>query len=99
MCNTLPVIRGPELILQGCHLCQFHFPLKETRLFSEPFLESIQRVLLRNPGLGAALIASLFSIALTEILRVQTLNSEDLDTHSQEPTSATRTLWLGCKSP
>ena len=80
-------------------LIQFSFPFAETHLLGETFFKRIQRVLLCNPGLGAASVAGVYSIDLTTILRVRALNVEDLDVHGQDPTSATKTLWLGYKSP
>ena len=99
MCVTLPDIRSPKLVLRGCHLCQFSFQFEETNLFSESFVEGIQRILLRDPGLGVTLVAGVYPIDLTTVLHMQTLNCKDLDAHEPDLTSVTRTPWLGYKSP
>ena len=97
MCVGLPDIRGPELILRRRHLCPSSPGEKGTYLFGEPFIEGIQREVLRDPRLGMALVTGVHAILFTTLLHEYSLNLNERDTGRQDLTSAIKTLRLGYK--
>ena len=50
-----------------------------TYLFGEPFIESIQREGLRNPGFGMTFVASVHTIGFAAVLHEYAVNPKELE--------------------